>query len=121
MPGENQLSHDHNDNDGRHLAHLVGVAQRGSGVGDRSPAFTRQHRQHHTGPDDETVFLEQAIEAWSAVCAGDSDIEARRADRFNVKRKLAGKYTDAEREEVGSIALSMIPPTVCPTSALPHE
>lgn len=58
--------------------------------------------------DDEARFVEQAIEAWTAVYAGDGEFELHRVDRFNVKRKLEGKYTDAEREEVGVIALGMM-------------
>lgn len=58
--------------------------------------------------DDESRFLEQAIEAWSTVYAGDAEFEARRVDRFNVKRKLEGKYTEAEREEIGTVALGMM-------------
>lgn len=58
--------------------------------------------------DDEAAFIEQAVEAWSAVYAGDSDIEDHRGNRWNVMRKLDGKYTDAEREEVGTVALGMM-------------
>lgn len=58
--------------------------------------------------DEEDLFLRQAIEAWTAVYAGDSDVEERRGDRWNVMRKLDGKYTDAEREEVGTVALGMM-------------
>lgn len=58
--------------------------------------------------DDEAVFIEKAIEAWTAVYKGDSDFEERRSDRFNVRRKLAGKYTDAERHELGTVALDMM-------------
>jgi hypothetical protein len=58
--------------------------------------------------DEEDLFLRQAIEAWSAVYAGDSDIEKRRSDRWNVMRKLDGKYTDAEVEEIGTVALGMM-------------
>lgn len=58
--------------------------------------------------DDEGRFVERAIEAWSAVYAGDAEFEAHRVDRFNVMRKLASKYTDEEREEVGTVALGMM-------------
>lgn len=58
--------------------------------------------------DEEDLFLRQAIEAWSAVYAGDAEFEAHRVDRFNVMRKLASKYTDAEIEEVGTVALGMM-------------
>lgn len=58
--------------------------------------------------DDEARFLEQAIEAWSAVYKGDSDIEEQRGNRWNVMRKLDGKYTEAERQEVGTLALGMM-------------
>ena len=58
--------------------------------------------------DEEDLFLRQAIEAWSAVYAGDSDLEEHRGSRWNVMRKLAGKYTEAERHEVGTAALGMM-------------
>ncbi|QDZ10507.1 hypothetical protein [Devosia ginsengisoli] len=58
--------------------------------------------------DDEARFLEQAIEAWSTVYKGDTDFEERRSDRWNVIRKLDGKYTDAERHEIGTVALGMM-------------
>lgn len=58
--------------------------------------------------DDEARFLEQAIEAWTTVYKGDGEFEARRADKWNVKRKLEGKYTDAERHELGTVALGMM-------------
>ena len=58
--------------------------------------------------DDEGRFVERAIEAWSAVYAGDVEFEAHRVDRFNIKRKLAGKYTEEEREEIGAAALEMM-------------
>ena len=58
--------------------------------------------------EEEDLFLRQAIEAWSAVYAGDSDIEKRRGVRWNVTRKLDGKYTDAEFEEIGTVALWMM-------------
>ena len=55
--------------------------------------------------DEEDLFLKQAIEAWSAVYAGDSDLEEHRGNRWNVMRKLDGKYTDAEVEQIGQAAL----------------
>lgn len=58
--------------------------------------------------DEEDLFLRQAIEAWSAVYAGDSDVEEHRGSRWNVMRKLDGKYTDAEFEEIGTVALGMM-------------
>ena len=58
--------------------------------------------------DEEDLFLRQAIEAWSAVYAGDSDIEKRRIDRWNVLRKMDGKYTDDEREQIALAALHLI-------------
>ena len=58
--------------------------------------------------DEEDLFIRQAIEAWSAVYAGDSDIDEHRGNRWNVMRKLDGKYTDAERKQVGTVALRMI-------------
>ena len=58
--------------------------------------------------DDEDLFLRQAIEAWSAVYAGDEEFELHRVDRFNVTRKLDGKYTEAEVEEIGTVALGMM-------------
>jgi hypothetical protein len=51
--------------------------------------------------DEEDLFLRKAIEAWSAVYAGDSDIDEHRGNRWNILRKLDGKYTDAEREKRG--------------------
>ena len=58
--------------------------------------------------DEEDLFLRQAIEAWSAVYAGDSDVEQHRGSRWNVMRKLDGKYTEAEVEEIGTVALGMM-------------
>lgn len=58
--------------------------------------------------EDEARFVEQAIEAWTAVYAGDGEFELHRVDRFNVKRKLEGKYTDAEREQIAQAALRLI-------------
>jgi hypothetical protein len=57
--------------------------------------------------DEEDLFLRQAIEAWAAVYAGDSESEERRADRWNVMRKLDGKYTDDEREQIAQVALEL--------------
>ena len=59
--------------------------------------------------DKEAEFIDRAIEAWTAVYAGDrQDFERNKPARFDVKRKLAGKYTKAEIEEVGQVALSMM-------------
>lgn len=58
--------------------------------------------------DAEVAFLERAIEAWTTVYTGDRDFEKFRSDRFDVNRKLAGKYTKAEIEEVGQLALGML-------------
>lgn len=58
--------------------------------------------------DEEARLIDQAIEAWTAVYAGDGEFELHRVDRFNVKRKLDSKYTDAEREEIAQAALRLI-------------
>lgn len=59
--------------------------------------------------ESEAAFLESAIEAWTAVYTGDRQgFERHRSDRVDVKRKLAGKYTAAEIEEIGQAALGMM-------------
>lgn len=59
--------------------------------------------------DAEAAFLEQALELWTVIHAGEQDeaTDRLRVDRFNVHRKLEGKFTDAEREQVAVEALKV--------------
>lgn len=60
--------------------------------------------------DDEAGFLAEALELWVTIHAGEDspDMDANRVHRFQVARKLEGKYTDAERHEIGTVALGMM-------------
>ena len=60
--------------------------------------------------DDEAEFLTKALELWVIIHAGEEgpEVDAGRVDRFHVSRKIDGKYTDEEREEVAKVALEMV-------------
>jgi hypothetical protein len=60
--------------------------------------------------DDEAAFLEAALDEWAVLHGGDIDAETDRlrVDRFQVLRKLAGKYLDVEREQIAPLALELL-------------
>lgn len=60
--------------------------------------------------DAEAAFLEQALETWTVIHAGEQDAKTDRlrVDRFHVSRKLAGKWTEGEREQVAIEALKVV-------------
>lgn len=59
--------------------------------------------------DLDAEFIEQAIEAWTAVYKGDAVGYAKfQASRADVLRKLKGKYTKTEREEIAQAALDLM-------------
>lgn len=60
--------------------------------------------------DEEAAFLERALETWVLIHAGEGgpEMDRARVDRFHVNRKLLGKYTKEEIEDVGSAALRLL-------------
>ena len=60
--------------------------------------------------EPEAKFLEAALDTWASVHAGnlDDETERCRVDRFQVLRKLAGKYIDVELEQIGPLALELL-------------
>ena len=60
--------------------------------------------------DDEAAFIEEAAELWLTIHAGEwgQKLDGQRVDRMHVLRKLAGKYTEQEREDVAQVALKML-------------
>ena len=60
--------------------------------------------------DDEAAFVGKAIETWTRIYQGEEgpEMDAARANRFNVQRKLEGKYTEREVQEAGEVALGMM-------------
>lgn len=60
--------------------------------------------------DEEADFLKEALETWQIVHAAEMDkrTDNARVHRFHVQRKLEGKYTKDEVEQVGQTALGMM-------------
>lgn len=60
--------------------------------------------------ESEAAFQAELLELWVTIHAGEEGkkMDAARVDRFNIQRKLDGKYTAAEIEEVGQVALGMM-------------
>lgn len=60
--------------------------------------------------ESEAAFQAELLELWVTIHAGEEGkkMDAARVDRFHIQRKLEGKYTPGEIEEVGRVALGMI-------------
>lgn len=60
--------------------------------------------------EPEAKFLEAALDTWASVHAGDLDAETERCrvDRFQVLRKLSGRYLNVELEQIGPLALALL-------------
>lgn len=60
--------------------------------------------------EDQVAFMLEAAATWRRIHAGDmgEKAEHKRVDRFNLVRQLEGKYTKAEREEIGAMALELL-------------
>lgn len=60
--------------------------------------------------ESEAAYIAKALDLWLTIYAGEfgPEVDEARVDRLHVARKLGGKYTKAEVEEIGSIALKMM-------------
>lgn len=60
--------------------------------------------------EDQVAFIEEAAATWRRVHEGDHSekTERQRVDAFNVTRMMKGRYTKAEREEIGAAALDLL-------------
>lgn len=60
--------------------------------------------------DDEALFLEGINGGWSTEHAGDRGIEAdaHRSNSVQVARKLKGRYSTREMDQIARVALQMI-------------
>lgn len=60
--------------------------------------------------DSEDEFVKELCELWLTIHEGDHfpETEAKRPFIFDIKRKLAGKYTLAERQALAALAIQMI-------------
>jgi hypothetical protein len=60
--------------------------------------------------ESEAAYIAKALDLWLTIHAGEfgRELDEARVDRFQVGRKLEGKYTQEEVEDIGAIALEMI-------------
>ncbi|WP_240233630.1 hypothetical protein [Devosia lacusdianchii] len=60
--------------------------------------------------DSEAEFVIEMTELWLHTHQGDHfpATEAKRANLADIRRKLAGKYTKDERQEIGQTALDLM-------------
>jgi hypothetical protein len=60
--------------------------------------------------ESEAAFIAKALDLWLTIYTGEHgrEMDEARVDRLHVRRKLEGKYTEEEVEEIGGIAMQMI-------------
>jgi hypothetical protein len=60
--------------------------------------------------ESEAAYIAKALDLWLTIHAGEfgRELDEARVDRFQFGRKLEGKYTEEEVEEIGAIALAMM-------------